>query len=73
MLIDRMLQRLNNLDLNISIALGHILSEKIKLENSEGTDELCERKDKKKDEVLCADTIFRKLNEVERKLSDALS
>ena len=28
MLIDRMLQRLNNLDLNISIALGHILSVK---------------------------------------------
>ena len=72
-LIDNMIQRINNLDLNISIALGHILSEKIKHESSEGDDELCERKDEKKDVGgLSSETIFKKLNEVERKLSDAL-
>ena len=73
-LIDKMLQRLDSLDLNISIALGHILSEKIKHESSKCDDELCERKEKKKDIAgLSAETIFKKLNEVDRKLSDALS
>ena len=65
-----MMQRLDNLDLNISIALGNILSEKNK--SSEDAIESCERKTEKRDVGLNAETIFKKLNEVERKLSDAL-
>ena len=70
MLIDKMMQRLDSLDLNISIALGNILSEKTK--SSKDAIESNERKIEKRDVVLNAETIFKKLNEVERKLSDAL-
>ena len=70
MLIDKMMQRLDSLDLNISIALGNILSEKTK--SSEDAIESNERKIEKRDVGLNAETIFKKLNEVERKLSDAL-
>ena len=70
MLIDKMMQRLDSLDLNISIALGNILSEKTK--SSEDAIESCERKIEKRDVGLNAETIFKKLNEVERKFNDAL-
>ena len=70
MLIDKMMQRLDSLDLNISIALGNILSEKT--QSSKVAIESCERKIEKRDVGLYAETIFKKLNEVERKLSDAL-
>ena len=74
MLIDKMMQRLDSLDLNISIALGNILSEKngSKSSDSEDAIESCERKIEKRDVGLNAETIFKKLNEVERKMSDAL-
>ena len=72
-LIDKMMQRLDSLDLNISIALGNILSEKTRSKSSEeDAIESCERKIEKRDVGLNAETIFKKLNEVERKLSDAL-
>ena len=70
MLIDKMMQRLDSLDLNISIALGNILSEKNK--SSENAIKSDERKIEKRDVGLNSETIFKKLNEVERKLSDAL-
>ena len=72
MLIDKMMQRLDSLDLNISIALGNILSEKTRSISSDDAIETCERKIDKRDVGLNAETIFKKLNEVERKLSDAL-
>ena len=72
MIIDKMMQRLDSLDLNISIALGHILSEKTRSISSEDAIESCESKIEKRDVGLNAETIFKKLNEVERKLSDAL-
>ena len=72
MIIDKMMQRLDSLDLNISIALGNILSEKTRSISSDDAIETCERKIDKRDVGLNAETIFKKLNEVERKLSDAL-
>ena len=71
-LIDKMMQSLNNLDLSISIALGNILSEKIRHEKSHSALGSSEENQEKKDVGLNAETIFKKLNEVERKLSDAL-
>ena len=72
LLIDKMIQRLDNLDLNISIALGKIMSEKIRHECQDSDIESCESKSKIKDTGLSAETIFKKLNEVERKVSNAL-
>ena len=71
-LMENMMQRLNNLDLSISIALGNIMSEKIRHVKSVSALESCEKNQEKKDMVLNAETIFKKLNEVERKLSVAL-
>ena len=69
-LIDKMVQRLNNLDLSISIALGNIMSERISHEESGSALESCEKNQEKKGVGLNAETIFKKLNDVERKLSD---
>ena len=48
------------------------MSEKISHEKSSSALESSEENQEKKDVGLNAETIFKKLNEVERKLSDAL-
>ena len=78
-LIDKVINRLNDLDFKISISLGQIQSEKLKhefsrnfLNMSEVDPESSKLGIEKKDNGIKAENIFKKINELEKKLTEAL-